>query len=177
MWGHKWTLLHFKGSQARKVVNYWLKKQKLPTLLQMFFLFTGNMLSRGWSFTTPGSITGMRGSCIVIPCRFTYSTSQPADLQIIWYLFQSNEYPAVYGQRQDVISKFQGITSLAGSVEDSNCSLKIERLEMSHNQDRFYPWVDKNPITSYHTLGHTFYDKTSLLIVSGKYLDTFIPPF
>uniref|UniRef100_A0A8C4EU50 Ig-like domain-containing protein n=1 Tax=Dicentrarchus labrax TaxID=13489 RepID=A0A8C4EU50_DICLA len=37
---------------------------------------------------------------------------------------------------------------------------------MSHNQDRLYPWVDKNPITSYHTLGHTFYDKTSQIIVS-----------
>ncbi len=155
-------------------MNYWLKR--LPTLFQMFLLFTGNMLSRGWSFTTPSSITGMRGSCVIIPCRFTYSTSQPADLQVIWYLFQSTGYPPVLDDRQTVISKYRGITSLIGSVGNGNCSLKIERLEMSHNQDRFYPWVDKNPITSYHTLGHTFYDKTSQLIVSGKYLDTLIPP-
>ncbi|XP_035528098.1 uncharacterized protein LOC118335777 isoform X2 [Morone saxatilis] len=124
-----------------------------------------NMLSRGWSFTTPSSITGMRGSCIVIPCRFTYSISQPADLQVIWYLFQSNGYPSVFDLKQNVISRYSGITSLIGSVGERNCSLKIERLEMTHNQDRLYPWVDKNPITSYHTLGHTFYDKTSQIIV------------
>lgn len=141
----------------------------------MCFLFTGNMLSRGWSFTTPDSITGMRGSCIIIPCRFTYSISQPADLRVIWYLLQSNGYPPVFDERQNVISKFSGITSLIGSVGERNCSLKIERLEMSHNKDRLYPWVDKNPVTSYHTVGHTFYDKTSQLIVLGRYLD--MPPF
>uniref|UniRef100_A0A3P8TBR8 Si:dkey-238d18.10 n=1 Tax=Amphiprion percula TaxID=161767 RepID=A0A3P8TBR8_AMPPE len=128
-----------------------------------------NMLSRGWSFTTPGSVTGLRGSCIIIPCRFTYSTSQPSDLQVIWYLYQSNGYPAVYSQRgNDVISEFRGKTSLMGSVSDRNCSLKIERLEMSHNEDRLYPWIDKNPITSYHTTGHSFYDKTTQLIVSDR---------
>lgn len=141
----------------------------------MCFLFTGHMLSRGWSFTTPDSITGMRGSCIIIPCRFTYSISQPADLRVIWYLLQSNGYPPVFDERQNVISKFSGITSLIGSVGERNCSLKIERLEMSHNKDRLYPWVDKNPVTSYHTVGHTFYDKTSQLIVLGRYLD--MPPF
>lgn len=141
----------------------------------MCFLFTGNMLSLGWSFTTPDSITGMRGSCIIIPCRFTYSISQPADLRVIWYLLQSNGYPPVFDERQNVISKFSRITSLIGSVGERNCSLKIERLEMSHNQDRLYPWIDKNPITSYHTMGHTFDDKISQLIVLGRYLD--MPPF
>ncbi|XP_044063589.1 uncharacterized protein LOC122881428 isoform X2 [Siniperca chuatsi] len=125
-----------------------------------------NMLSRGWSFTTPSSITGMRGSCIIIPCRFTYSTSQPADLRVIWYLFQNNGYPPVFDQRQTVIDKFRGKTSLIGSVAEKNCSLKIEKLEISHNQDRLYPWVDVNPITSFHTLGYMFSEKTSQLIVS-----------
>ncbi|XP_031154727.1 uncharacterized protein LOC116049323 [Sander lucioperca] len=127
-----------------------------------------NMLSRGWSFTTPRSITGMRGSCIIIPCTFTYSISQPADLRVIWYLFQSNGYSPVFDERQNIMSKFNGITSLIGSVGERNCSLKIERLEMSHNQDRLYPWVDKHPITSYQSLGPTFYEKTSQLIVSDQ---------
>ncbi|XP_010779215.1 myelin-associated glycoprotein-like [Notothenia coriiceps] len=127
-----------------------------------------NMLSLGWSFTTPNSITGMKGSCIVIPCTFTYSISQPADLKVAWYLYQSNGYPSVYEKRRNVISKYQGITSLIPSVGEGNCSLKIERLDMSHNQDRLYPWVDKNPITSYHSLGHSFNDKTCQLIVSDQ---------
>ncbi|KAE8288648.1 hypothetical protein D5F01_LYC12523 [Larimichthys crocea] len=66
-----------------------------------------NMLSRGWSFTTPGSITGMRGSCIIVPCSFSYSTSQPANLRVIWYLFQINGYPPVFDERQTVFNHAQ----------------------------------------------------------------------
>lgn len=126
------------------------------------------MLSRDWSFTTPSSITGMRGSCIIIPCRFTYKNSQPPNLRVIWYLYQSNGYPLVYDREQRVIPEFYGKTSLIGSVSGGNCSLKIEGLEMSHNQDRLYPWIDKDPITSYHNRDHSFYDKTTQLVVSGK---------
>ncbi|XP_042346437.1 uncharacterized protein LOC121946082 isoform X2 [Plectropomus leopardus] len=127
-----------------------------------------NMLSRGWSFTTPSSITGMRGSCIVIPCTFTYSVSQPAGLKVIWYLFQNKEYQAVAGDGLSIISRFNGRTSLIGHVEEGNCSLKIERLDMLHNQDRIYPWVDKHSISSFHSVSHIFNDKTSQLIVSDN---------
>ncbi|GAA6224944.1 myelin-associated glycoprotein-like [Lates japonicus] len=129
-----------------------------------------NMLSRGWSFTTPGSITGMRGSCIIIPCSFTYSNSQPADLPVIWYLYQNKRYLPVFAQTESSVSRFKGRTSLVGSVRDRNCSLKIERLEMSHNQNRIFPWVDKNPIASYHTADQSFSDMTTELIVSDQAL-------
>lgn len=132
--------------------------------------FTGNMHSLGWSFSTPRSITGLKGSCVVIPCKFTYSTAQPNGLQVIWYMYQPNAYPAVFNERHtNVISKFNDRTSLIGSVADSNCSLKIDRLEMSHNLDRLYPWIDKNPITSYHSHDFSFYDKTTQIFVSGKH--------
>nr|XP_014267520.2 uncharacterized protein LOC101486455 isoform X2 [Maylandia zebra] len=125
-----------------------------------------NILNLGWSFTAPATITGLKGSCLTIPCKFSYKNSQPKDLQVIWYLYQRNEYPAVYNQEGTVIRKFNGRTSLTGSVTEKNCSLKIERLEMSHNRDRLYPWIDKNAITSYHTKGHSFYDGSTELIVS-----------
>ncbi|XP_030012812.1 uncharacterized protein LOC115434832 isoform X3 [Sphaeramia orbicularis] len=127
-----------------------------------------NMVSRDWSFSAPGSITAMKGSCVVIPCTFTYKTSQPAGLQVKWYLYNTNAYPLVYDTSGTVVSKFNGRTSLIGSVMDGNCSLKVERLEMTHNQDRVYPWVDKNPVTSYHTLGSAFYDKTTLITISDQ---------
>ncbi|XP_056901509.1 uncharacterized protein LOC130532721 isoform X2 [Takifugu flavidus] len=124
-----------------------------------------NILSRGWYFTTPDSVTGMRGSCVFIPCRFTYTNSMPADLRVIWYLLQGNQYPPVYDERQDVISKYRGITSLTGSVGEQNCSLKINKLDEIHGQDRLYPWIDKNPITFYHMADHSFYDKTTQIII------------
>lgn len=109
----------------------------------------------------------MAGSCVVIPCQFTYTESRPADPKALWYLYDSKGYPPVYNAEQDGLGKFSRRTSLIGSVKDGNCSLKIERL-VSHSQDRVYPWVDKNPITSYHTIGSSFYDKTTQIIVSGK---------
>uniref|UniRef100_UPI003AAE7F4D uncharacterized protein isoform X1 n=1 Tax=Centroberyx gerrardi TaxID=166262 RepID=UPI003AAE7F4D len=138
------------------------RRQEMSITLQV----KRSMLSRGWSFTTPGSITGMRGSCVVIPCSFTYIASQPADLRVIWYLYQSHEHPPVFDERETIIHKYTGKTSLVGFVNEGNCSLQIKRLEMSHNQDRLYPWIDKNPITSYHTLDQNYYDKTSQLLVS-----------
>lgn len=119
----------------------------------------------------------MKGSCIIVPCTFNYTKSQPAGLRVIWYLFQTSGYPPVFDQSQSVISKFNGKTHMIGSVGERNCSLKIDMLDMSHNKDRLYPWVDKNPITSFQSLGANFAEKTSQLIVSGKYLDAFIPPF
>lgn len=131
---------------------------------------TGNILSRGWYFTTPESVTGMRGSCVFIPCRFAYSISMPSDLKVVWHLFQGNQYPPVFDEKQNVISKYRGITSLIGSVSQQNCSLKIDRLDKIHTQDRLYPWIDKKPITFYHMAEHSFYDKTTQIIVFGRYL-------
>lgn len=136
--------------------------------LETSIFITGNMLSLGWSFTTPGSVTGMRGSCVIIPCHFSYTTSQPAGLRVAWYSLQGDEYRPVYSERQNVISKFSRKTSIIGSVGEGNCSLKIENLQMSHNEERLYPWVDKNPITSYHTVGQRLYEKTTQLIVVGR---------
>uniref|UniRef100_A0A669EE39 Uncharacterized LOC102075623 n=1 Tax=Oreochromis niloticus TaxID=8128 RepID=A0A669EE39_ORENI len=125
-----------------------------------------NILNLGWSFTAPATITGLKGSCLIIPCKFLYKNSQPNNLKVIWYLYQRNKYPAVFNQGESVISKFHGRTSLTGSVTEKNCSLKIERLDMSHNRDRLYPWMDKNPIDSYRTIDHTFFDSSTELIVS-----------
>ncbi|XP_023185964.1 myelin-associated glycoprotein-like isoform X1 [Xiphophorus maculatus] len=126
-----------------------------------------NMLNLDWSFTTPGSVTGMKGSCVIIPCTFSYSNAKPAGLQVAWYLYQSNGRADVFNQNQsNILSRYKGITRLTGSVSDSNCSLKIDRLDTSHNEDKLYPWVDIKPITSYHSQGHSFLDKSTKIIVS-----------
>ncbi|XP_041834941.1 uncharacterized protein LOC121635704 [Melanotaenia boesemani] len=128
-----------------------------------------NMHSLGWSISTPRSITGLRGSCIVIPCTFSYTITSPHGLQIIWYLYQSSGYPVVFNpEKKNVVSEFSGITSMIGAVANNNCSLKIDNLKTSHNEDRLYPWIDKNPIDHYHSQGHSFYDKTTQLMVEDE---------
>ncbi|XP_054882833.1 sialic acid-binding Ig-like lectin 12 [Poeciliopsis prolifica] len=39
---------------------------------------------------------------------------------------------------------------------------------MSHNEDKLYPWVDINPITSYHSQGHSFLDRSTKIMVSDQ---------
>lgn len=95
----------------------------------------------------------------------------PADLRVIWYLFQGNQYSPVFDERQNVIRKYQGMTSLNGTVGKQECSLKIDKLDKIHGQDRLFPWIDKNPITFYHMEGHSFYDKTTQIVILGRYLD------
>ncbi|MED6275512.1 hypothetical protein CHARACLAT_027240, partial [Characodon lateralis] len=140
-----------RGQTLEKSIPIWVKR---------------NMLNLDWSFTTPRSVTGLKGSCVIIPCKFTYSKTQPDGLQVIWYLYQSNGHPFVFSQKEtNILSRYHGITSLTGSVTEKNCSLKIDRLEMFHNQDQLYPWVDKNPITSYHSQGYSFLDKSTQILV------------
>lgn len=98
----------------------------------------------------------------------------PADLRVIWYLFNGNQYSPVFDERQNVNAKYRGKTSLTGAVRNQDCSLKIDKLDEIHGQDRLFPWIDKNPISSYHMEGFSFYDKTTQIVILGRYSDT--PP-
>lgn len=112
----------------------------------------------------------MKGSCVIIPCRFTYRVSMPAGLRVIWYLYQGNQYSPVLDERESVNRKYSGLTSLTGTVKQQDCSLKIDKLDKIHSQDRLFPWIDKNPINFYHREGHSFYDKTTQIVILGRYL-------
>uniref|UniRef100_A0A3B1KH15 Ig-like domain-containing protein n=1 Tax=Astyanax mexicanus TaxID=7994 RepID=A0A3B1KH15_ASTMX len=109
-----------------------------------------SMFSRDWSFSMPNTIRGVQGSCVVIPCSFSFKNSQPSHVNVKWYKFSASEYPLVYDQSaSNIISEFRGKTSLYGS-NMGNCSLKIQPLDSQHNQQRLYPWMDAQSITSYH---------------------------
>lgn len=162
-----------KWSYSRYRCFYHGTRQCFQELVNVTFwcvsvLVTGNMLSLDWSFTTPRSITGMRGSCVIIPCQFTYTRTKSKDLRVKWYSLQGVGYQPVHDDTNYGITQFGSMTEILGSVAMGNCSLKIEELKMSHNQQKLYPWVDQNPINSYYNDGQNFNDKTTQLIVSGR---------
>lgn len=109
------------------------------------------MGSLDWSVTMPSLITGIQGSCVVIPCNYEFKNLQPSSTNIKWYKLSNTGYSLVYDQpTHNIIQRFQGKTSLFGSSNDKNCSLMIEPLEIQHNQERLFPWMDPNSIESYH---------------------------
>ncbi|KAF5880259.1 uncharacterized protein DAT39_023239, partial [Clarias magur] len=111
-----------------------------------------SMGSLDWSFTMPSTITGVRGSCVVIPCNYEFKNVQPSRTNVKWYKLSTKGYSLVYDQStHNIINQFKGKTSLYGSSNDKNCSLKIQPLEMQHSQERLFPWMDQNSIESYHS--------------------------
>ncbi|XP_076833281.1 uncharacterized protein LOC143478202 [Brachyhypopomus gauderio] len=110
-----------------------------------------SMFSRDWTFSVPKAIRGLPGSCVIIPCSFNFKTSQPGNVKVRWYKFSRSEYPFVYDEsKQKIIDSFQGKTSLIGSPNEGNCSLKIQPLEKQHDRERLYPWMDPESIDTYH---------------------------
>ncbi|XP_046718568.1 uncharacterized protein LOC124394426 isoform X2 [Silurus meridionalis] len=111
-----------------------------------------SMGSLDWSFTMPSTISGVRGSCVVIPCNYEFKTLQHSRTNVKWYKLSTTDYSLVYDQlANNIITQFKGKTSLFGSPNDKNCSLKIQPLEMQHSKERLFPWMDPNSIESYHS--------------------------
>ncbi|KAK3560905.1 hypothetical protein QTP86_022883 [Hemibagrus guttatus] len=111
-----------------------------------------SMGSLDWSFTMPNAITAIRGSCVVIPCNYEFKNVQHSKTNVKWYKLSNTGYSLVYDQpTHNIIQQFRGKTSLFGSSNDKNCSLKIQPLDMQHSQERLFPWMDPNPIESYHS--------------------------
>uniref|UniRef100_W5MDR2 Immunoglobulin V-set domain-containing protein n=1 Tax=Lepisosteus oculatus TaxID=7918 RepID=W5MDR2_LEPOC len=93
-------------------------------------------LCDGWTVTLPKHMTGLRGSCMVIPCSFDYSSDPPKNFIVVWYQYAGHGYPLVFDERNpnNVIDKFRQRTRLVGNVDARNCSLKITDLNMSHHK-------------------------------------------
>ncbi len=122
-----------------------------------------------WYVTMPKQIRGLKGSCLVIPCSFSYTSYPPENpRRIVWYQWVSKGYPLVYDPwyPNDVIGKFRGKTYLYGEPSRRNCSLLIKHLEFSHHGEKIYTWIDPENV-GWRT--YAFYDVTSTIIVDGMY--------
>ncbi|XP_037402762.1 myelin-associated glycoprotein-like isoform X1 [Pygocentrus nattereri] len=122
-------------------------------------LFSGTWT---WSVTMPRSIKGLYGSCLVIPCSYSYDSDPPTNPhRVVWYQYVSRGYPLVYDSWYpgSVIDKFRGKTSLYGSPFWRSCSLLIEHLDQSHHGEKLYAWIDPENV------GYRFYDVTSTIYI------------
>ncbi len=120
-----------------------------------------------WEVRMPKEIHGLKGSCLVIPCSFSYTSYPPKDpLRVVWYQWVSKGYPLVYDPLSpgDVIEKFRGKTYLYGEPSNRDCGLLITRLETSHHGEKLYTWIDPEHV-GYRT--YAFYDVTPTILVDS----------
>ncbi|KAB5550539.1 hypothetical protein PHYPO_G00054860 [Pangasianodon hypophthalmus] len=141
-----------KADDHGKIITCQRKFKGTVQTVQITLKVKKSMGSLDWSFTMPSKITGVRGSCVVIPCNYEFKNSQISHANVKWYTLSTPRYSLVYDQStNNIINEFKGKTSLFGSSVDKNCSLKIQPLEMQHSQKRLFPWMDPNSIESYHS--------------------------
>uniref|UniRef100_A0A8C1Z593 Ig-like domain-containing protein n=1 Tax=Cyprinus carpio TaxID=7962 RepID=A0A8C1Z593_CYPCA len=80
----------------------------------------------------PESVVGLSGSCVLIPCRFSYPENGKTYTEFKGIWFKGNEESTVYHtDASNIIDSFKGRTSLNGDLGKNDCSLKISSLSSS----------------------------------------------
>ncbi|XP_037667413.1 sialoadhesin isoform X2 [Choloepus didactylus] len=86
-----------------------------------------------WGVSTPQNVQGVKGSCLSIPCVFSF----PADVEVpngitaIWYYDHSGNRKMVIHSRDPTLveARFHGRAQLVGDPEHKVCSLMLEDLQ------------------------------------------------
>nr|XP_055053795.1 sialoadhesin-like [Misgurnus anguillicaudatus] len=143
-------------------------KAAINTLILSNVFLTGVLLyeTLAWEVRIPSEIHGLKGSCLVIPCSYSYTSNPPNNpRRVVWYQYVWSGYPLVYDPRypDSVIDKFRGKTDIYNPTNsDRDCSLLIKSVDPSHNGEKLYAWIDPDNV-GWRT--YKFYDVTSTIIV------------
>ncbi|XP_050786897.1 sialic acid-binding Ig-like lectin 10 [Gopherus flavomarginatus] len=115
-------------------------------------------VSGSWKSSLPGTIRALKGSCVVIPCSFTYPGSRESlggPFSVVWYQYRSWGYPEIYNSKgpASVLAEYQARTQLLGDPEMGNCTLSLSPVR-SEDALSYYVWINPDSVR------HRFYDIT-----------------
>uniref|UniRef100_UPI0037E8954A myelin-associated glycoprotein isoform X2 n=1 Tax=Semicossyphus pulcher TaxID=241346 RepID=UPI0037E8954A len=104
---------------------------KLPLFLVCLCFKVIHTEASSWTATVPSSVKGLPGSCVVIPCTYTYP-DPGRTLTEINGMWTDQTHQIIYSPVQSkIIQQYRGRTELLGDVRQNNCSLKIDSLQQS----------------------------------------------
>uniref|UniRef100_A0A673Z1D7 Immunoglobulin domain-containing protein n=1 Tax=Salmo trutta TaxID=8032 RepID=A0A673Z1D7_SALTR len=91
-----------------------------------------------WTAEVPSSVSGLQGSCIVIPCSFNYPEPEekPSEFTGIW--FKDTHDTIYHPDSSNIIKDYRGRTELVGDLRQKNCSLRIDPLHPSDKGPFFF---------------------------------------
>uniref|UniRef100_A0A8C7FRZ9 B-cell receptor CD22 first Ig-like domain-containing protein n=1 Tax=Oncorhynchus kisutch TaxID=8019 RepID=A0A8C7FRZ9_ONCKI len=116
-----------------------------------------------WTAEVPDSVSGLEGSCIVIPCSFNYPEPKikPSEFTGIW--FKDTSEVIYHTDSSNVITDYRGRTELVGNLRQKNCSLRIDPL---HSSDKG-PFTFRIEIKDYNKASYK--DDRVSIAVRGKF--------
>nr|XP_008531834.1 PREDICTED: sialoadhesin [Equus przewalskii] len=87
-----------------------------------------------WGVSSPQEVQGVKGSCLLIPCVFTFPdrVEVPNGITSIWYYdYSSSRKVASHSAKPELVeSRFHGRTQLVGDAEDKVCNLLLKDLQL-----------------------------------------------
>ncbi len=116
-----------------------------------------------WSAKIPESVVGLSGSCVVIPCTFSYPANGRTYTEFtgIWYT-ENYESKVYHTDTSEISDTFKGRTSLIGDLHQNDCSLKISSLS-SGDTGPFMFRIEIKDLDKY-----TYVQNTVSITVKGK---------
>ncbi|XP_038850572.1 B-cell receptor CD22-like [Salvelinus namaycush] len=100
-------------------------------LIHCIWLGVWGVDTSSWTAEVPNSVSGLQGSCIVIPCSFNYPEPKikPSEFTGIWF---KDTYEVIYHpDSSNAITDYRHRTELVGDLRQKNCSLRIDPLHRS----------------------------------------------
>ncbi|XP_044274784.1 myelin-associated glycoprotein-like isoform X2 [Varanus komodoensis] len=139
-----------------------LFRKYLP--LALLLVLVHSPVSAAWNSSLPRSIEALQGSCVVIPCAFSFPGSReswPGRFSVAWYQYRSRGYPEIYNSKtpSSVLSDYMGRTEVLGDLEMGNCTLSINPVRGTDAMS-YYVWINPDSVK------HRFYDVTVRVVVT-----------
>ena len=84
-----------------------------------------------WTIKVPSSIKGLPGSCVVIPCSFTYPDPRKKVTEFIGMWSEASHQHIYHPLKSKIMQQYRNRTELLGDVRQKICTLKIDPLQQS----------------------------------------------
>ncbi|XP_055466457.1 sialoadhesin isoform X2 [Psammomys obesus] len=87
-----------------------------------------------WGVSSPKDVQGLKGSCLLIPCIFSFPANVPVPhgITAIWYYDYSGKREVVSHSSDPtlVVERFRGRAELLGNVDHKECNLFLKDLQL-----------------------------------------------